>query len=128
MKKALKILVILLLILVSGFGAFYGYMWYRFHYYWEAEPVAYRLGMLRDELGVLRSEGRKLPSTVPELLQLLPEKERQRFDGYHIIWQPHAHPMLKMRVNKQFGFTLDIDESIQWVTKPEVLDNFGPIN
>jgi len=125
MKKALCALGILLVAL-AAYPAFVFMSHQR--YYGEAEPLADRLVMLRRELSVLKSEGQKLPATVPELLQLLPEKDRQRFDGYHIIWQPEADPILKMRVNKKFGLTLDAEGNIQWVTKPAELEAIGPAN
>jgi len=91
------------------------------HYYGEAEPLADRLAQIWREVSRLEKEGEPLPRTLEELLALLPEEDRKRFEGYQMTWNPKADPRFKMRVNSRFGLTLTRAQML-WITKPEELD------
>lgn len=95
------------------------------YYYGEAEPLAEHLIQVWREVSRLEKEGEPLPRTLEELLALLPEKDRKRFEGYQMTWNPEADPRFKMRVNARFGLTLTRAQML-WITKPEELDALFP--
>lgn len=95
-------------------------------YYGEAEPLADRLVIISRHLSSLRNQNQKMPATVQEILQFLPEEDRKRFEGRTIIWQPEAEPMLKMRANQKYGFVIDQECRFRWVDTAEEMKALFP--
>ena len=126
MKKALKILVILLLILVSGFGAFYGYMWYRFHHYWEAEPKVEPVWAIAGQIRVRLDNRYELPKSLDELLATIEPAQLAKIKDYPMIWRPDADPMFVIRINEKHGFQIDRGGSPEWIWKRAQVNEYFP--
>ncbi|MES2598108.1 MAG: hypothetical protein V4662_22430 [Verrucomicrobiota bacterium] len=125
MRKSLKILAILLLILASGFAALYGYIWYRFHHYWEAEPKVEPVWAISHQIRQRIHDRLELPKSLNELIATLEPAQLEKIKDYPMIWRPDSDPMFVIRINAKHGFQIDRGGSPAWIwERAQVKEHF----
>lgn len=126
MKRGLKFLATLLLILASGLGGLYGFIWYQFHHYWEAEPKVGPVWELAGNIRILFIEQQPLPRSLDELLANLDPAQLAKIRDYPMIWNPDSDPMFVIRINEKHGFTIDRGGSPSWLWQREQVSKHFP--
>lgn len=121
-KRVLKIFAILLLILAMGLVGLYGFIWYQFHHYWEAEPKVEPVWEIAGKIHIRFIDQQPLPRSLDELLADLDPAQLAKIRNYPMIWQPDSDPIFLIRINEEYGFAIDRRGRPSWLWEAAVQD------